>query len=176
MTPENVLNTFKKKFGNGIKEAKAEKLPNILAKRTDCSRVWFSVEKKEFIGVVKFLCEKFENPHFAVCSGYDLGQTIEIIYHFSVNYDSDLSEISVSIKVKLSKKDLAIPTITGLIPGAVISEREIQEMLGVTVDGIPDPRRLFLDDEFPKGVYPWRKDKTGPDKLVRDMHEEDKSR
>jgi membrane-bound hydrogenase subunit beta len=34
-------------------------------------------------------------------------------------------------------------------------------MIGVIVDGIPDGRRIFLPDDFPEEVYPWRKDEKG---------------
>jgi len=44
-------------------------------------------------------------------------------------------------------------------------------MLGVTIKGIPDSRRVFLTDDFPEGVYPWRKDEKGPRKLIRNLHE-----
>ena len=56
---------------------------------------------------------------------------------------------------------------TDLIPGAIFTERETQEMMGVEVVGIPDGRRLFIGEDVPEGVYPWRKDETGPEKLLR---------
>ena len=37
-------------------------------------------------------------------------------------------------------------------------ERELSEMFGVTVVGIPNPERLYLPDDWPEGVYPLRKD------------------
>jgi membrane-bound hydrogenase subunit beta len=71
------------------------------------------------------------------------------------------------IRVTLPKTDLTIPTITDVIPGAIFSEREVQEMMGITVTGIPDDRRLFIPEDFPKGVYPWRRDETGPEKMLK---------
>ena len=44
-------------------------------------------------------------------------------------------------------------------------------MLGVKIIGIPDSRRLFLPDDFPEGVYPWRRDETGPEKMYKNLHE-----
>ena len=44
-------------------------------------------------------------------------------------------------------------------------------MLGIKVIGIPDSRRLFLPDDFPDGVYPWRKNEKGMEKLIRNLHE-----
>ena len=61
-----------------------------------------------------------------------------------------------------------------MIPGALISERELQEMLGVKIKGIPDSRRLFLPKEIPRGVYPWRRDSKGLGKLVRNLNKDGK--
>jgi membrane-bound hydrogenase subunit beta len=47
-------------------------------------------------------------------------------------------------------------------------------MLGVKVIGIPDDRRLFLPDDWPEDVFPWRKDEKGMEKYVRNLHDGDK--
>ena len=41
-----------------------------------------------------------------------------------------------------------------MIPGAILYEREIQDMFGIVVEDIPDPRRLLLPDDWPEGQYP----------------------
>jgi len=165
-----VLNSFKRKFGLKIKKARIEKIEHKLKNGNIISRVWFNVERNSFKDAVKHLCKIYPNPHFSVASGYDTGDHIELIYHFSVNYDSKLAEIYISMHVELPKKNPVLPTITDLIPGALISERELQEMLGVMIKGIPDSRRIFLPSDFPKGVYPWRRDETGPEKLIRNLN------
>ena len=71
----------------------------------------------------------------------------------------------------LPKTKPEIDTISDLIPGALIAEQEKQEMLGIKVKNIPQDRRSFISDDFPKDVYPWRKDETGPKKMVRNLHE-----
>lgn len=50
------------------------------------------------------------------------------------------------------------PSVTPEIPAAHWYEREVQDMLGLTAAGHPDPRRLVLHDDWPDGVYPLRKD------------------
>jgi membrane-bound hydrogenase subunit beta len=102
-----------------------------------------------------------------VISPVDTGDHVELLYHFSLYYGHHLKAIALVIRVTLPKTDLTVPTITDLIPGAIFSEREVQEMMGVAVAGIPDPRRLFIPDDFPKGVYPWRRDETGPEKMLK---------
>jgi len=111
-------------------------------------------------------------PHLAVISGTDLGEAVELVYHFGIYYGTEGGEYMISFAVSLPKGDPTIGTIADLIPGAVFSEREKQEMLGVRIVDIPDGRRLFLPEDFPDGVYPWRKDESGvPDAMVNNLWE-----
>jgi len=73
--------------------------------------------------------------------------------------------------IELPKSKPIIETITDIIPGALIAEQEKQEMLGVKVKGIPKDQRVFIPNEFPKDVYPWRRDEKGPEKIARNLHE-----
>jgi len=173
MNAPDILHSFRERFGNKIKKSRIEKSVHKIRSRNEIHRIWMLVDIDAFRDVVRHLCEKFPYPHFAVASGYDDGKNIVLIYHFSVNYESEADEIYISLHVVVPKSNPVLPTITDLIPGALVSERELQEMLGVRIDGIPDSRRLFLDKDFPKGVYPWRRDRTGPDHLVRNLHRSD---
>jgi len=136
-------------------------------KRNSYVSVWLEVKRDGLLPAVKHLTELQESPHFSVIAPIDSGNQIELLYHFSLFYGVHLKAIALVIKVTLPKTNLVVPTITGLIPGAIFSEREIQEMMGVTVAGIPDDRRLFVPEDFPQGVYPWRRDETGPEKMLR---------
>jgi Ni,Fe-hydrogenase III large subunit len=51
-----------------------------------------------------------------------------------------------------------VPSITPVVPGAAWAELEMHDLLGIDSRGHPDPRPLVLPDDFPKGVYPLRKD------------------
>jgi len=174
MKPEDVISSLKKAFGRGIKDVRIEKKAANAKKKYIIYRLWLTAETGIFKDAVRHLCSKYPDPHFSACSGYDTGKSIELIYHFTLNYATRLSEFTVSIKVSLPKSNPVVQTITDLIPGALIAEREMQEMLGVKIVGIPDTRRLFLDKTFPADVYPWRKDEKGPQKLVRNLNEEGK--
>ena len=54
--------------------------------------------------------------------------------------------------------DLKIGSITPEVPAANWSEREAQDLLGITPVGHPDPRRLVLPDDFPLDVHPLRRE------------------
>ncbi|MFA4855445.1 MAG: NADH-quinone oxidoreductase subunit C [archaeon] len=190
MRPGDVLGSFKKKFGASVSKAEITRFENSgvgkadaggdfsqgffpVGKKASVERLWISVERYSFKEAVKHLCGLYEMPHFSVIAGCDLGETIELNYIFTLGYGTKFGELCVVLKVALPKKDLVVPTITDLVPAALISEREIQEMLGVKVQGIPDARRLFLPEEFPKGVFPWRRDSKGPERLVRNLNREE---
>ncbi|RLG90884.1 hydrogenase large subunit, partial [Candidatus Bathyarchaeota archaeon] len=53
-----------------------------------------------------------------------------------------------------------VPTITDIIPGAVLYEREVHDLLGVAFEGHPDLSPLVLPEEWPERVYPLRKEYT----------------
>ena len=98
-----------------------------------------------------------------------MGETIDLVYHFSVGYGERGNEISLNVTIPLPKSDPTIDTITDIIPGALIAEQEKQEMLGIIVKDIPKNERLFIPNDFPEETYPWRKDNKGPKKMVRNL-------
>lgn len=171
-SPEEIVKYFKDKFKAKIKDSRIEKRATGV-KKNEFVMIWIKVDKSVFKDVIKHLCE-LHFPHLAIISGNDLGKNIELVYHFSIYYGRRFGEISINISVDVPKTKPTIESICDLIPGAVITEREKQEMLGVKIEGIPDSRRIFLPDDFPEGVYPWRKDETGPDKLARNLYEVEK--
>lgn len=169
LIPEEIIKYFKDKFKTKIKTAQIKR-QTFGSKKKEAVNIWMKIDKSIFKETIKHL-KDLQFPHLAVVSGNDLDKNIELIYHFTLNYDDPLGEITFNISVDLPKQKLEIESICDIIPGALVTEREKQEMLGVKIKGIPDNRRLFVPDDFPEGVYPWRKDKTGPEKFYKNLHE-----
>ena len=168
--PEGIIDYFKKRFGDKIIDSRIEKR-KIGVKKNEQKMIWFRVERDIFKDAVRHLIN-LQFPHLSVVSGNDIGENIELIYHFTINYGEHLKEIPVNISVYLPKNDLTIPSICDIIPGALVTEREKQEMFGIKVEGIPDSRRMFLPVDFPENVYPWRKDEKGiPEKMIKKLYE-----
>lgn len=166
---EGLVKYFKDEFKTKINSAEIKKRATG-SKKKEFFDIWFKIDKSIFKDVIRHLCD-YQFPHLAVVSCSDLGETIELIYHFSVNFGIRLNQISLNIAVEIPKSKPEIETICDYVPGALITEREKQEMMGVKIIGIPDTRRLFLPDDFPDGVYPWRKDGKGMEKFIRNLHE-----
>ena len=77
-------------------------------------------------------------------SGVDVAEGIEVIYH--MEHEGTV----INLRTTLPKEKPEIDTITGIFPGANLFERELMEMLGVTVKNHPNPKRLFLAEQSPE--------------------------
>ena len=93
-----------------------------------------------------------EPRHCSTITGLDSGENLEALYHITDGGPE------VSFRIAVPRNNPHVPTVTDIIPGALLYERELQDMFGFVVDGIPDPRRYVLPEDWPQGVYPLRKD------------------
>lgn len=166
LSPEKIVDSFKSALGSDFIDSKTYQ-KEVAVKKNIFTSIWIHIKREAFRKAVEHICELQEYPHLAIISPSDRGNDVELIYHFTIYYGHHLQELSLGLRVDVPKNDLKIPTITDIIPGALFTEREIQEMMGVEIIGIPDNRRLFLPDDFPEGVYPWRKDEMGPEDMLR---------
>ena len=168
LTPKQVQERFTSRFGPGIKESRIQERCEG-KKKVPHYALWIDLDRELLKPAVQALID-IRFPHLSVIAANDLGESIRLLYIFSLYYGEVKGEFMVTLAVTLPKSDLTVPTISDLIPGAVFGEREKQEFLGVKVTRIPDGRRLFLPEDFPEGVYPWRKDGTGiPESMVKDL-------
>ena len=118
-------------------------------------RIFLTVDPPDLPGVIAGLKEAVPGMwYIATISGVDLGETFELVYHFG--HDSG----AINIKTRVPKAAPRIESITPIIPGAVLYERELQDMFGLTVEHIPDPRPLVTSEDWPAGNFPLRKDWT----------------
>lgn len=173
LSPEEIVDSFKQELSGKIIDSKIEKHP-IGPSKNELIQIWMTVHKDSYKEAVKHLLSIDKNAHFAVGSGYDIEDRIEVINHFSIYFGKKGREITISFTVPLPKSDPTMESICDMIPGALISEQEKQEMLGIKVMNIPKDMRVFISDDFPEDMYPWRKDETNVDKLGRNLHENDK--
>ncbi len=168
LTPQELADVMKEAAGDGFQSARctewAEGVKGLTSKQ-----VWVNLSRESLRPAIQRLID-IHYPHVAVIAFADTGEQVDLIYHLYIYYGIPHEEVLITLTVSLDKTDLKIPTITDLIPGALTSEREKQEMLGIEVVGIPDGRRLFLPEDFPEGVYPWRKDESGiPSDMIKEL-------
>ncbi|GEM_PF-415132 len=171
MSAQEIENHLRETVGEAVGDFKIEEIEKGLRKKS-IDMIWLTVKRGEFRNAVKALAD-LQTPHLSVTSGSDKGDFLELIYHFQVNYGYPGKEVSVNMKVHLPKEDPIIPTITDIVPGALTTEREKQEFLGVNVKNIPNSRRLWLQEDFPEDKYPWRWDEEGMEDMSRYVHSEE---
>jgi Ni,Fe-hydrogenase III component G len=93
--------------------------------------------------------------YLAAITGIDLGAEageIEVLYHFCTG------PVIVTLRLRTPRDAAEVPTLSEIIPSAEPFERELKEMFGITVNGLRNPERLYLPDDWLAGIYPLRKD------------------
>jgi len=120
-------------------------------KVTNERRVTAITDKQHYRGALSAL-KANDILHLSTITGVDLGEEIAVIYHI------DCGGPLLNLKLFLPKKAPSLLSVTDIFPGAVLYERDLMEMLGVDVENHPDPRRLFLPEDWPEDNYPLRKE------------------
>ena len=168
MKPQEIADRFVQKFGSRVSDIRVKEWYEGV-KKLPQKTVWMTIPRDTLNDAVAELIA-IDYPHLGVIAAADNGEMIDLLYHLQVFFGGKHEEICVVLTVQVPKSDPHVPTISGLIPGAVYSEREKQDMIGIIVDGIPDARRIFLPEDFPEDVYPWRKDEKGiPPSMVKEL-------
>ena len=86
-------------------------------------------------------------------TGLDEGPTLGFIYHMSRT-----DGITLSLKFSMPKDKSIIKSMVKYFPSSDIYERELIDLLGAQVEGLPEGNRYPLPDDWPKDEHPLRKD------------------
>lgn len=116
-------------------------------------RIYVTVDRKDIFQTARILFREL-GLRFSIASGMDTPKAFEILYHFSFDESGEIFSIRVLIE---DKKNPEIDAITPIFPAAEWIEREIWEMFGIKFKGHPNLKRLLLDEDWPEGNYPLRK-------------------
>jgi NADH:ubiquinone oxidoreductase subunit C len=148
MTIDEIIKDVSGRFGSKILNVN---------KRSD-KRAYLDIYPKDITDVVRYIFKE-KGLRFNTASGVDDFDALEILYHFS----HDQSGITISFRCLIKdRNDPHIDTITTITRSAWWIERELHELFGIEFNGNSDLRPLLLPDDWPKGVYPLRKDFPQP--------------
>ena len=81
-------------------------------------------------------------------------ETIELLYHWAL----DSADCVVTVRTRVDRDAPEIDSIAPVCVAAEWIEREMWELLGIRFRDHPDLRHLLLDDDWPEGRYPLRRD------------------
>jgi Ni,Fe-hydrogenase III component G len=118
-------------------------------------RIFIPIPRNDLIKTVNILSSELNVQHLSTITARDTGGDIEILYHFFLN------GVVITIRTASPKDDPTIESIVNIFPGAVLYERELNDILGIVPKGHPDLRRLILPEDW-VGGYPLRKDWKPP--------------
>ena len=90
-------------------------------------------------------------------TGCDDGETLSALYSLS-HPDGTV----FSLRRRVARERPLIGTVTDRFPGAANYERELVDLLGFEVEGLPPGKRYPLPDSFPTDQKPLRKDWKPP--------------
>ena len=95
-----------------------------------------------------------EGCRLATATGIEVRDGIDVLYHWAL----EPAGVVVTLKVLATRPALAVDSIANAVPAANWIEREMHDLLGANFRNHPDMRRLILDDSWPEGVHPLRKE------------------
>lgn len=116
-------------------------------------RLFTEVPADRFREVFEFCVKELGCDSLCTITGLDEKETLVACYHLSGRHGSVLT-----LKLRVPRENPVIPTITDLFPAAENYERELDDLLGFVVEGLPPGKRYPLPDNWPKDEKPLRKD------------------
>ncbi len=142
---ENAVEVLKNNLADAIVELKVPR----------ARKAYILLKPERHRDAISLLLKQVEDIELTTISGVDLGNEIELNYHMAC-------EGTVTLKNRVSREKPVTQTITDILPGANLYEREVFDLLGVAFKGHPNLERLLLPDNWPQGSFPLRKDWKPP--------------
>ena len=113
---------------------------------------------EQLVAVCAYLQKNLQYTFLATVTAVDWDERIpryDVVYHLL----SIPNRAELRLKVRVGKRreeHPAVPTVTGVWPGANWYEREVYDMFGIVFPGHPDLRRILMPDDWT--THPLRKD------------------
>lgn len=120
------------------------------------------IKNERWHDVARFLKEdeQLAFDYLSTLHGVDYEDRMEVYYHFY----SYKNRHSLAVKVKTSRENPSVPSVSDIWTGANWNERETFDLLGIYFPGHNDLRRILLPDNWVG--HPLRKDYVQYDEEV----------
>jgi Ni,Fe-hydrogenase III component G len=119
-------------------------------------RVYLDVAPETIYEAATVMFEEI-GARLQIATGVDTPRGIEVMYHWAL----DAEDCLVTVRTTVAHESPELQSITDILPAAEWIEREIWELLGIRFTGHPDLRHLLLDDSWPEGNFPLRRQTPG---------------
>ncbi len=111
------------------------------------------LDKEEFEQLLHYAHDELGFYRASHVVGTDDGEDLGFIY-LLVNEEG----VILALKERAPKSNPQINSMTGVFPSLELHERELVDLFGADVRGLPEGPSFPLPDGWPKGNYPMRKD------------------
>src|SRR5690349_19902660 len=102
------------------------------------------VDRSNLVAVCRFLRDQLGFDMLSCISGVDMLDHLETVYHLRSLTRRQL----LQIKVRLDHEKPEVDSVVSVWPTANWLERETYDMFGIKFLGLPNLRRMLLDDDF----------------------------
>jgi len=127
-------------------------LPEGAVKVQRATRLWVEVDRAMFSEVFDYTVKSLGFTILCTITGLDLGADLGFIYHLARD-----GGVMINLKTRCPKAE-SIRTVTSYFPCADIYERELVDLFGARVEGLPTGARYPLPEDWPEGEHPLLKD------------------
>jgi len=147
MTSQELIDRIKREFGEQVLEAR-EPAPKA---------VYFTIRPEAVVRIADYVSNEMDG-RFLITAGTDERPLPEGGFRVSHIFSFDKDQLYCTLQARVDGDKPAIDSITPKVRGAYWAERELYDAVGVESRNHPDPRRLILADDWPRDVFPLRKD------------------
>lgn len=116
-------------------------------------RIFVDPPEALFEGLCEFACNELQFISLVSIVGTDEGEHLGAMYVLAAD-DGEL----LSIRRFLPRSSPVLDSLTPRFPNAEYYEKELVDMFGFRVEGLPPGPRYPLPDDWPEGQYPLRKE------------------
>lgn len=132
-------------------------------------RIRVTIEPDRVRDAITAAQEQLGCDRLMTISTVDNTETLELIYHLIGPHRT-----IISLATRLPRQSPEIRTVSDILSSAGIYERQIHDLFGIAFDGHPGLTRLMLNEDWPEGEYPLRKDwKPEPGRFYGGIREEE---
>lgn len=113
-------------------------------------QIYIRINKDNLRNLIKVLTDE-GFTHLAGITALETDNEFELLYHLTKE------RTLLTVRVNLNFGDDVAPTITDIIPGALVYEREAHDLFGIIFEGHLNLEHFILPDDWPRDIHPMRK-------------------
>ncbi len=141
---QEIIAILEKKFPFLVGKLSAQREKRIISE---------SLTVKEFVKILKFVHDELGFYRASHVVGTDDGDTFGLLYILA-----DEDSMLLILRESVPRDNPRADSISAMYPSVVLHERELIDLFGIQISGMPDGPNYPLPDGWPEGSYPLRKD------------------